>query len=691
MSNLDIALSLARAGFYVFPLTPSGKFLKGFSWDRGASRSPSQIREWWSEDPRRRIGVHTGRSGIVAVDLDRKHGKDGFASLKAAGLTLPRTFSYTSRSGNGEHHIFRAPEGEQLTIDRDLDGMAGVDIRSGIGMVAYNGPQLIKKPRLAPAPEWALVHKKDGWDYDTADLDAWLDSAGHPTDPKQKARAARARRMATVFPEDGIDNGDLLNRITPLVSGLIWGGGRRQAYEAARARYTNDFPDPKYLIAFDRAFAKAITRVEADRAEPQAPTVARHENRPRARTLQLTPASAIKPRPVVWLWDGRLALGTLALLAGREGIGKSTAAYWVAARVTRGELPGASHGKPRGVLIAATEDSWEHTIVPRLMAANADLDRVFRVEVRTADDIHVGLSLPHDLHSLEDAARQTNSGLLLLDPLMSRLGEQDTHKDSEVRIALEPLVALADRTGMAVLGIMHHNKSGSTDPLQLVMGSKAFTAVARSVHTVVIDPDDDTEQRKLFGTPKNNLGRTDLSTLTFTIASTPIDTDYGTAWTGRLVWGDDLHESIGSVMGRASDGTDKTATSEAADWLLDFLTMKGPVASAMVKAEGAKVGHSQDALKRARQRIKAVVTSEGFPRVTYWDLPVGAQSAQAHRGEQLSALTAPTVRPLGNAEDAVSAVGADGAVGGAPRARKPIGTRDGRKRKPAHRTKRPPS
>ncbi len=160
-----------------------------------------------------------------------------------------------------------------------------------------------------------------------------------------------------------------------------------------------------------------------------------------------------------------------------------------------------------------------------------DLHRIYRVEVLSTDDTHLGLSVPRDLHDLEQAARDTGAALLLLDPLMSRLGDLDTHRDSEVRQALEPLVASAGRTRMAVLGLIHHNKSGSSDPLQLVMGSKAFTAVARSVHTVVPDPDDDTETRRLFGTPKNNLGRTNLPTLSFTIASHPIDTDEGTAWT----------------------------------------------------------------------------------------------------------------------------------------------------------------
>lgn len=627
MSTLNTALSLARAGWFVFPLTRTGKFLGGFSWDRSASRSTKQIREWWANDSRQRIGVHCGRSGLVVVDLDRKNGKDGFASLKAQGHDLARTFNYTSRSGNGAHHVYRAPEGEQLTIDRDLNGMPGVDIRSGIGMVVYNGPTLTKKPRLAPAPEWALVHKKDGWDYDMADLEAWLDADGTATDSKQKARAAKARRMATIFPEGGVNNGDLLGRITPLVSGLTWGGARREAYEAARARYTNDYPDPKYLIAFDRAWAKAITRVEADRGEVREQTGRSSKSEVRSteslsRALQLTPASAIKPRPVRWLWDGRIAIGTLALLAGREGIGKSTLAYWLVAQITRGKLQGEMLGKPRAVLIAATEDSWEHTIVPRLLAAKADLDRVFRVAVRSADDVYVGMNVIKDLKLLEQAALQVDAGLLLLDPLMSRLGDQDTHKDSEVRVALEPIVDVADRVGMSVLGLIHHNKSGSTDPLQLIMGSKAFTAVARSVHTVVIDPDDEEEERKLFGTPKNNLGRTNLPTLSFTIVSAAVDTDEGTAWTGRLEWGAEVSESISAVMERSgTENSDRTAVKEAADWLHDFLSMSGVVGSARVKDEGRKAGHSESAIKRARHRIKAETRSEGFPRTTYWCLP----------------------------------------------------------------------
>ncbi len=221
------------------------------------------------------------------------------------------------------------------------------------------------------------------------------------------------------------------------------------------------------------------------------------------RRVRLRAASTFTPRPVHWCWENRVPRGELSLLAGREGIGKSTVAYTLVAQLSRGTLPGDCYGTPRAVFVAATEDSWEHTIVPRLMAAGADLDRVFCVDVTTSEDVDTGLSLPRDLPGLERAMTEQGATLLLLDPLMSRLSESlDTHKDADVRLGLEPVVRIAQRTGAAVLGIIHVNKSGGTDPLNTVMGSRAFSAVARAVLFVMVDPDD--EAVRLLGVPKSN-------------------------------------------------------------------------------------------------------------------------------------------------------------------------------------------
>ena len=204
------------------------------------------------------------------------------------------------------------------------------------------------------------------------------------------------------------------------------------------------------------------------------------------RHVVLTSADSIKPRPVFWLWKNRLALGTLGLLAGREGVGKSTLGYWIAARITQGDLYGCFAGTPKAVLVCATEDSWEHTIVPRLMAAGADLTRVYRVDVVTAMNITVGMSLPRDLEGVERAANEVNAALMLLDPLVSRLGDLDTHKDAEVRQALEPLVAIA----ATVADNVHYGVNAAVSQLRARERAMGTTPDARRALRIrYVDPD----------------------------------------------------------------------------------------------------------------------------------------------------------------------------------------------------------
>ncbi len=341
------------------------------------------------------------------------------------------------------------------------------------------------------------------------------------------------------------------------------------------------------------------------------------------RRLQLTAASAIKPRPVRWLWDAKVALGTLCLLAGREGVGKSTASATLAAQVTRGTLPGVYFGKPKSVFVVASEDSWAHTIVPRLMAAEADLDLIFRAEVSELDGLDSLLTLPADLALLEAAIAQKESALVLLDPLVSRLSPTlDSHKDSEVRRALEPLVAVADRSGASVLGLIHVNKSSAGDPLNLVMGSRGFSAVARSVLFAMVDPEHD--DVRLLGQPKNNLGRSDLPTLTYRIKGVKVaEHEEGPIWTGALEWLADSPWSIADALAASGEHPDtRTATRDATEWLRDYLqTAGGGAPSGEIKAAAKEAGHAERTLTRARQQLRITPEPQGFPRVTYWLLP----------------------------------------------------------------------
>lgn len=360
------------------------------------------------------------------------------------------------------------------------------------------------------------------------------------------------------------------------------------------------------------------------------------------RRLVVQRASQIKMRRVSWLWDNRIAAGTISLLAGREGLGKSTLTAWIAAQITTGTLPGDLYGDPRPVIIAATEDSWEHTLTPRMAAAGADLDLVLRVEVSNGGPGLRAISLPTDIAAVGELAKQERAGLLVLDPIISRLEALDTHRDSEVRQALEPLAAMADDTGMAVFGLIHVNKV-SNDPLNAVMGSKAFTAVSRSVGTVVADPEDDDDRRRLFGIVKNNLGPTMPGSDVFTVNTAEVTSEDGPITTGRLDWVGSVATSIKSAMD--DPGVDsRTVVSEAAEWLEDYLSMSPGAERAEVLREARKAGLSDTSVKRAAAKVGVMSVTEGFPRKARWSLKARADSPVGSRSPrtQLTDPTGPT-------------------------------------------------
>src|SRR5262249_33269709 len=121
--------------------------------------------------------------------------------------------------------------------------------------------------------------------------------------------------------------------------------------------------------------------------------------------VSIISAADIEPQEVTWAWEGRVPLGMVTLLVGMEGLGKSTLALDLAARLSRGQLAGALYGRPVDVFVASTEDDRARVIVPRLRAAGADLARVHLVGLK-ADEKTGILTLPDHLPALRERCRQ---------------------------------------------------------------------------------------------------------------------------------------------------------------------------------------------------------------------------------------------------------------------------------------------
>ena len=685
-STLEAALIYAKAGFYVGPLKAGTKnpgSVLGDNWHQKTTRDPQVIVAMFAGTDHG-VFLHVGRSDALVFDVDNPEQLPELLRRAFREVTPPYQSTRPDTPGRGRY-VFRQPPGRDLgnSLGRLGNGWGEVRGRNGVIVVTPTCHpdggryQWIQTGAVPALPDYVAELLPDALEASEAATDgqvaAFLEKFSDPAEPdsrdllgmrirdfQRKVDGGEARHatmpghLAGAMKEaaagllDAKLAADTLQAVfldvvarppnsakqsaprTGAVAtnewrGLLaWAVGQAAAADPAetRQRIEERFGAADPRAANGQAATNGWSPPDAyefDDHEHQSGEDA--DSSPRRRIV-LTSAANIKPKPVKWLWDGRLALRTFALCAGAEGLGKSTICYDRAALITKGLLPGEFYGTPKSVLVCATEDDWEMTVVPRLIAHGADLSKVFRVEV-LYEDVHTGLVLPKDIKAVEEAAKEVDAVLLLLDPLMSRIdGRLDTHKDAEVRRALEPMAAMAHTIGLCVWGIIHHNKGGSSDPLQAVMASKAFTGVARSVHTVLKDPDD--EHRRLFGMPKNNLGRDDLPTLAFTFDTCFIATDEGPAPVGRIHWEGESTTTIAEAMQRVADGGERNgATTEAMHWLEDFLTVEGGTAESMkIKASGREAGHNISALQRARTKLKLGVEERDMPRRTWWTLPL---------------------------------------------------------------------
>ena len=229
-------------------------------------------------------------------------------------------------------------------------------------------------------------------------------------------------------------------------------------------------------------------------------------------SVVLTCGTDLTPEPYRWLWQYWLAMGKLHILAGAPGQGKTTIALAMAATITiGGRWPDGSRCAAGNVLIWSGEDDPADTLVPRLMAAGADRARCFFIEGTRRDGEVVPFDPARDLGQLLEAIEKIGGiSLLVIDPVVSAV-TGDSHKNTEVRRALQPLVDLAAKCDCAVLGITHFAKGGQgTDPAQRVVGSVAFTAVARVVMVAAkVKGDEEGQDTRILARSKSNIGPDD--------------------------------------------------------------------------------------------------------------------------------------------------------------------------------------
>lgn len=320
-----------------------------------------------------------------------------------------------------------------------------------------------------------------------------------------------------------------------------------------------------------------------------------------------TRAADITTRPLDPVWDGLLWAGKPTLVAGDPGLGKSMVTCDIAARVSTGAPWPCSteHREPAEVVMLSAEDDPEDTIVPRLMAAGAALERVTFVRGimepgKPGDDgpRQRWLSLDRHLDELAEVLRERDGDvrLLIVDPLSAYLGRDcDSHNEGDVRSVLAGLAELATAHRAAVLCVRHLRKSESTSAQQRIIGSIAFTAAARAVYIVARDPAD--EDRRLLLCAKNNLAP-DSAGYGYIIRADDERTPY-------VQWDDEREmRTADEVLGAAPDRTHVVDVAEA--WIAETLA-DGPLPSRRMRNMAGDAGHSWRTVERARVKMGGII------------------------------------------------------------------------------------
>lgn len=585
---LAAALRYARRGWAVIPL--NGKFpFPDTHGCKDATTDEKQIRRWWRQWPDANVGIACDSArGPIVIDID---GPSGQAAVAGAGLPDTREV----RSRKGHRHLYFAPLEEGTTIKRAIRPM-GQEVSFD---VLGDGGYVVAPPSIHP-------------------------DTGRPYRWTNKIKIARlGEEVFGLLPKTQAENGG-----APPLPDIIVEGERDDVLTSLAGSMRRRGASPEAILAALREENRArvqkplsdaqLTKI-ANSIGQKAPAV--RKNRGRSVVVRL---STVKPKPIKWLVRGLLPFGKFAILEGDPGQGKSTLSLYFAARITKGlSILGEKLDGPRNVVLVTYEDALDDTVRPRIDALGGDPERI-QVFRGVADGAEAGderlPEFPIDVDRLKAIVEEHQAALVIVDPLGASLSERtDSHNDASVRRVVSRLARLAEETGASILGVRHLTKGAASNAVRHGGGSIAFIGAARIALLVAEHPDDadkkQHERRRVLATVKSNL-KGFLPSQVFALTPVKGHEHAGIKWLGETPLSADELNAAQS----AAAPDERSALSECAEWLREYLSTGAKTAVAVYAAGRRAGGWDKAAVWRALKKIGGRTERRGFGEkgAYYW-------------------------------------------------------------------------
>lgn len=546
-------------------------------------RSPSlSVRR--GEDGRVLIHCHAGcppeavvaALGLVMADLMPESERAPTTGNRDLGEPLAE-YDYLDYDGTYKFSVVRFPDHKFLQGVRDLtSGRYSWGI-NGANPVLFRGPKVaaeVRRGGVVYAPEG----EKDVLALERAGVVATCNPGGAGKWRDEFSAVLKSANLVRIVADKDVPG---RAHAAQVAASLRAQGTRCEILEAADGKDASDH------LAAGRTVEEFVGVPEGD-------AVADGEQAVGVPLVQTVTASEIVATSVTWLWEGFVAQGFLNLLVGAPGAGKSTILYDVAAKASRAGST---------VLIATAEDHHSAIVRPRLEAAGADLSRVHVVTEE--------LSLPGDVERIEATVRAFGAALLVIDPLVAFFdGKTDSHKDASVRRTLKPLGGLAERTGAAVVTVVHTNKGASDDPQMRVSGSIGFQGAARHALLAAADPDDESGEARILAVWKSNLALFPPP-VSYRVVSAEVAGPVGPVGTSRIEWGAERPGFDPRALLRQPD-REGGKLAEATRFLVEAGVSSRARPASELLSEAAAHGIANRTLQRAREALGIARWKDGM-------------------------------------------------------------------------------
>jgi hypothetical protein len=422
---------------------------------------------------RRGVGVITGKSGLVVVDIDDD---ESWLAL-CDGREVPETLELQTHSGRqlifDDGGKFYKTQAGQLAPGVDVRGRGGIFVVYDPGQPERHYTTICEP---APLPPWLIK---------------LIPAAGSA--PRPASETAGVLRKII---EEGIPPGQHDSRLHSLALSMVnkgWTADERQSWfdlvsgilarsgegTDERGRSREKFSRDRIMGYLDSALAKVAGEGTS------------------AGIVESMSIDDVVMERVEWLNEPFLPFGCLVIIDGDPGQGKSIMTTGMVARAAVGlpALPFGHPWKPEPIhcgLIGA-EDDIAMAVKGRLLAAGYTGNRhIWTMKLGRDEngDIEL-LTFPEGTSKVHKFIADNDLRLLVVDPISAFIGEKiQTHSEASVRRALSPLVEIAKETGCCIVLVRHLNKDGSMKALYRGTGSIAFSAIARSGLITGVCPDD---------------------------------------------------------------------------------------------------------------------------------------------------------------------------------------------------------